>query len=73
MMYMKLCFGDPYLLILERSPLVQSTLRGFLSVSIAAGEEGVLCLSWSRNQGTETANKRQEHFVAVLGRELVIL
>jgi len=45
MMYMKLCFGDPYLLILERSPLVQSTLRGFLSVSIAAGEEGVLCLS----------------------------
>lgn len=44
-MYTKLYFGDPYLLILERSPLVQSILRGFLSVIVAAGEEGVLYLS----------------------------
>lgn len=38
-MYTKLYFGDPYLLTPERSPLVQSTFREFLSVTVAAGEE----------------------------------
>lgn len=43
--YTKLYFGDPYLLTPERSPLVQSTFREFLSVTVAAGEERVLYLS----------------------------